>query len=184
MTPIGHTITGLAIGYLAIPRDTPPKQKAISLGVFAVLASAPDFPFPYWGHDYYPISHSLVVTTFAILLIGTFLGFKYKGRAPFTPSMLIAGALAWYSHIFLDTLYNHTAGLEVGWPLFDYRIALPVPWLSPGNRLDVFSMHNVKVAVLEMITFGPLLILAYAIKKSFVPIPPLSSTAPSTSTNN
>lgn len=160
MTPIGHTLTGLAIGYLAVPRDTPPKQKAITLGVFALLASAPDLPFPYWGHNDYRISHSLIMTTLGILLIGGFFAFKYRGRPPFTPTMLIAGAIAWYSHIFLDTLYNHAIGLEVGWPLFDYRMSWPVPWLSPGNKLDVFSMHNVKVALFEFLTFGPLLMFA------------------------
>ncbi len=167
MTPIGHTLTGLAIGYLAVPRDAPPKQTAIMLGVFALLASAPDLPFPFWGHNDYRISHSLVTTTVGIVLIGGFLAFKYKGRPPFTPTMLLAGAIAWYSHILLDSLYNHAIGLEVGWPLFDYRMAWPVSWLSPGNKHDIFSMHNVKVAVYEVLTFGPLLMLSLICKYLF-----------------
>jgi membrane-bound metal-dependent hydrolase YbcI (DUF457 family) len=176
MTPIGHTLTGLAIGYLVVPRDTPPKQKAITLGVFAILASAPDLPFPYWGHNDYRISHSLVMTTLGIVLIGGFFAIKYRGRPPFTPTMLIAGAIAWYSHILLDTMYNHAIGLEVGWPLFDYRLRLPVSWQSPGNKHAIFSMHNVKVAVYEILTFGPLLMLSILAKKYLLPLRQSSKT--------
>jgi len=172
LTPIGHTLTGLAIGYLAIPREMPRQQKTWALAVFALLASVPDLPFPYWGHNDYRISHSLVVTTFVLVIVVGILALKYKGQAPFTPSMLLAGALAWYSHILLDSFYNHAIGLEIGWPIVDYRIALPVPWLSPGNKLDIFSMHNVKVAVFEVLTFGPLLVLSIILKHlKYRPVP-------------
>lgn len=78
-------------------------------------------------------------------------------------------AIAWYSHILLDTLYNHAIGLQIFWPFSNARVALPIPWLSNGNKYDIFSMHNVKVAVFEILTFGPLLVLSYFVKKCFVP---------------
>lgn len=170
MTPIGHTLTGLAIGYLAIPRDLPRKQKLVLLGAFALAASAPDLPLPYWGHSDYRISHSLFNTTIGVAILSSILWFRFRGRRPVTWGVMLGLALAWYSHILLDTFYNHGWGLPVLWPFSDARLALPIPWLSIGNKYDIFSMHNVKVAVFEILTFGPLLVLSALIKKSFVPV--------------
>jgi hypothetical protein len=38
-------------------------------------------------------------------------------------------------------------------------------------------MHNVKVAIFEILTFGPLLMLAYLVKKCFVPLANPSDTS-------
>lgn len=164
MTPVGHTLTGLAIGYCVIPSEMHGKQKAAALAVFAILASAPDLPLPYWGHFRYDISHSIIVTTVAIAVIELFLVLKYKGQFPFTPRMLIGGTVAWYSHILLDTLYNHAIGLPILWPWGEGRVALPISWLSTGDKNHIFSFHNVRVAIFEILTFGPLLILAVAFR--------------------
>ena len=164
MTPIGHTLTGLAIGYAAIPRDVPLKQKLGYLAVFALLASLPDLPLPYWGHGGLDVSHSLVTCTVGVLVIGGLLLWKFKGRFPFTPTMILAGALCWYSHMVLDAMYSWGVGLPIAWPLGMVRLDLAVPWLHIANKADVFSMHNVRVALFELLTFGPLLLLAVAFK--------------------
>ena len=170
MTPIGHTITGLAIGYLAIPRDTPIKQMGLLLAACALLASAPDLPFPYWGHNNYPISHSIFSTALGVILLETFVWRRFHGRPPITLSVMIAMALAWYSHILLDSFYSHAIGLEVLWPFSEGRLRLPIPWLAPGDKVHIFSIFNVKVALLEILTFGPLLVLAVLVKRCFVPV--------------
>lgn len=170
MTPIGHTLTGLAIGYLAVPRDLPRKQKVVLLGAFALTASVPDLPFPYWGHSRVEISHGLIPATVGIVILGTVLWLGFRGQRPMTFGVIISLGLAWYSHIVLDSFYNHAWGLPVLWPLSNARLALPIPWLSNGNKADIFSMHNVQVAVFEILTFGPLLVLAYLVKKCFVPV--------------
>jgi hypothetical protein len=164
MTPIGHTLTGLAIGYAAIPRDTPPQQKMACLAGFALLASLPDLPLPYWGHGFLDASHSLVSCTIGVLVIGSFLLWKYKGRFPFTPTMIVAGALCWYSHMLLDSMYSWGVGLPIAWPFGMVRLALPVPWLQIADKADVLSLYNVKVAMFEILTFGPLLLLAVLVK--------------------
>jgi membrane-bound metal-dependent hydrolase YbcI (DUF457 family) len=174
LTPIGHTLTGLAIGYLAVPRDLPRKQKIILLGAFALAASAPDFPLPYWGHSDYRISHSIFTAAIGVTILNSILWLRFRGRRPVTWGVMIGLAFAWYSHILLDTFYNHAWGLPVLWPYSDARLALPIPWLSIGNKYDIFSMHNVKVAVLEVLTFGPLLIVSYLVKKCFVPVVKIS----------
>jgi membrane-bound metal-dependent hydrolase YbcI (DUF457 family) len=168
MTPIGHTLTGLAIGYTAIPRDVPTKQKFGYLAVFSLFASLPDLPLPYRGHSSFEISHSLVTCTVGVMVIGSLLLWKYKGRFPFTPMMIFAGALCWFSHILLDSMYSWGIGTPFAWPLGKARLALPVPWLHIANKTDIFSLYNVRVAIFEILTFGPLLLLAVLFKQ-FLP---------------
>jgi membrane-bound metal-dependent hydrolase YbcI (DUF457 family) len=167
MTPIGHTLTGLAIGYLGLPRDTPTKQKVLLLSSCAVLANIPDFPFSWWGHSRYDISHSLLMTTLGVVCLDAILLWRFRLKPPVTPQMLLAFALAWYSHLLLDMSYNHAKGLAIFWPWSTERVALPIPWLAVGNPRDVFSLHNVRVAFFEILTFGALLVFAILIKNRF-----------------
>jgi membrane-bound metal-dependent hydrolase YbcI (DUF457 family) len=169
MTPIGHTFTGLAIGYLAVPRATPFKPKIVLLAGFAVVASAPDLPLPYWGHFRYDISHSIFSTAVGILLLELVLAWRFRGREPVGWRVMLGLTVAWYSHLLLDTLYNHAQGLAIFWPVSDKSVALPVPWLSRGDREYLFSLHNVMVAVYEFLTFAPLVVIAYLMKKAVVP---------------
>ena len=169
MTPIGHTITGLAIGYATIPRDTPPKQKAWLLAAFALLGSAPDLPLPYWGHGRYFYSHSLFATGLGVLTLEAILAWRFRCRPPVGVSVMIGMAIAWFSHILLDSLYNHAIGMHIYWPFSDAKFALPLPWLSIGDRNNILSLHNVKVALLEILTFGPLLLLAIIVKNYGAP---------------
>lgn len=167
MTPIGHTLTGLAIGYTALPDGTSRKQKMLCLAGFSLLANLPDFPLPYWGHRDPAISHSLVTCTVGVLVIGSFLLWKFRGRFPFTPAMIVAGALCWYSHMVLDAMYSWGVGLPIAWPLGIVRLELAVPWLHIANKTDVVSMHNARVALMELLTFGPLLLLSVLTKHAF-----------------
>jgi hypothetical protein len=43
--------------------------------------------------------------------------------------------------------------------------------LSRADRDHIISWHNVNVALFELLTFGPVLVLAIAVKKSVVPEP-------------
>ena len=167
MSPVGHTLTGLAIGYLAVPRATPLKPKLALLAMFAVAANAPDLPFPYWGHERYDISHSVFSTAAGLTILLTVLVSWFRGRDPVGWRILLGLAVAWYSHLLLDTLYAHGHGLAIYWPLNNDRIAVPLSWLGRANRIDVFSLHNVRVAFFELITFGPLLVFALLAKAIF-----------------
>jgi membrane-bound metal-dependent hydrolase YbcI (DUF457 family) len=167
MTTIGHTLTGLAIGYTALPRDVPTRQKVACLAVFALLANLPDLPLPFWGHNRFDISHSLVTCTAGVVVVGSLLLGKFKGRFPFTPTMILAGALCWYSHMVLDAMYSWGIGMPIAWPFGVVRLNLAVPWLHIANKADVFSMHNVWVAIYEILTFGPLLLVAIFAKRLY-----------------
>lgn len=172
MTPIGHTLTGLAIGYAAIPRDVPTRQKVYCLAVFALLASLPDLPLPFWGGNRFDISHSIVTCTAGVVVVGSLLLWKFKGRFPFTPTMILAGALCWYSHLVLDAMYSWGLGMPIAWPFGTVRLNLAVPWLHLSDKVNVFSMHNVWVGIYEILTFGPLLLVA-VLFKHFYPRKPV-----------
>lgn len=154
MTPVGHTLMGLALGHAATPRGWSTRAHAGVLATFAVLANLPDAPLPGWGHDAYAVSHSLLVTTLAAGGLAVALAVKtaLPGR------LLAAGVAAWCSHLLLDTLYNHGQGLAVWWPVSDARLALPVPWFSTMRLDPLVSLHNLRVFAIELLCYAPLLL--------------------------
>lgn len=154
MTPIGHTLTGLAIGYAVLPSPFSPRAKAVTLGMFAILANSPDLPLPGWGHDRYNISHSIFVTMVASLLAVALAASLLRRTSYFSWPLFLGGAVAWCSHIFLDTMYNHGRGLLIGWPFGKGRVAFPVPWFSTMNRSPLFSEHNFTVWTTEALFYG------------------------------
>jgi membrane-bound metal-dependent hydrolase YbcI (DUF457 family) len=178
MTPIGHTLTGLTIGYLAIPRATPIKPKMLLLAAFAIAASVPDLPLPFWGHFRYEISHNIFSTTLGVLLLELVLVWRFRGREPVGWRVMLGLALAWYSHLLLDSMYNHGYGVAMFLPLSEQSFALPVPWLARGDREHIFSLHNVMVAVYEVLTFAPLVVMAYLVKKAVTPEPAAKTEVP------
>lgn len=161
MTPIGHTLTGLAIGYAAIPYDIPPKPKLLALGVFAFIANFPDIHI-----TRYIITHSIVVVTLAIVVIVAAIKLFARDNPYLSNRMLCGGALAWYSHLLLDSFYDRQGadGYEMFWPIRDVKLSLPIPWLLQGDKEHLFSWHNVSVAFFEVLTFGTPLLLVVALK--------------------
>lgn len=162
MTTIGHALTGLAIGYLTIPDDMPRRPKLCALAIFAFIANIPDLPL-----GRYIISHSVFTVTIAIVAGVIYSKIVFRNSPYFTNRMLLGAALAWYSHLLLDTMYNRAGeqGYEMFWPLSDARAALPIPWLLQGDKVHILSWHNVSVAFFEILTFGGLLLAAVAMKR-------------------
>jgi len=176
MTFVGHVLTGAAIGMVAMPDYPRKSQKTIHLLVFALLATVPDWPFKNWGHELYYFSHSIFINLlfiglgWVILFITPRLWKKYSLDSEtwqVSWQLMLGGSLAWLSHLLLDTFYNHGKGLMMFWPVSDARLALPVPWLAVASRpfLPV-SAGNVRIFLLEFLTFLPLVILANLIHKT------------------
>lgn len=168
MSPVGHTLTGLAIGAAAIPMDWSRRRKQVAFGCLALLANAPDLPLPDWGHERYDISHSIFTTLVGCLIVALLATWLLKLQKLFAWSLLLAGVEAWYSHLLLDTFYNHGKGLAVYWPLSDGRIALPIPWFRTLSADQVFCWRNFRVAAIEAVCYGMVLAAAWVLyrKKS------------------
>ncbi len=165
MTPVGHSLTGLAIGCLVCPASFSPRGKALTLAVFVVLANAPDLPFPGWGHVRYDISHSIFVTTLGIIVLATLLLSIPWSRRLLTPALVLGGAAAWYSHLLLDTFYRPGDGLAMFWPMSDARVALPISWFEHMNVEQLINWHNARVFAIEGVAYGTVLLLAIAIRR-------------------
>ncbi len=149
MSPVTHSLVGFAIGYAAARRDE--QRLAFALAGVA-LANLPDWPLPGWGHDAYHVSHSLALN---LLLIGiaAIVANRWLSRRQLT---LLA--TAWLSHLLLDSSYGHGQGIQIGWPLVDFRLNLPIPWLRTLDIRNPLSWRNLKVALLELATFGPVVL--------------------------
>jgi hypothetical protein len=178
MTLVGHMLTGTAIGVVTMPNYPRTRQKTIFLLVFALLATVPDWPFRNWGHAKYYVSHSIFINLLLIGIVGTILyiaprTWRKHSLIPATHSLswqvMLGGSLAWMSHLLLDTFYNHKKGLAMFWPLSSARLALPIPWLAVASRpfLPV-TTGNLRIILLDFLTFFPLVIFAIIIRKTFI----------------
>ncbi len=154
MTPVGHSLMGVTIAVVCLPSKLSKTASFLGLTNFVVLANLPDAPLPGWGHDRYGISHSVFVNV--ALIAGLVLVLR---RAwPRLWRVFAGGAVAWLSHLLLDTLYNHGRGLAMFWPMSQARLVLPVPWFSILHDFPPsLNSHNLRVFGVEILVYGALL---------------------------
>src|SRR5262245_59028329 len=120
MTSVGHTLVGIAIGTFCVPPEASTRWKARYFVAFMVLPNVPDLPFPFWGHDRYDISHSLVVNLLLCLILLTLLTWHPHSRRSIGSGKVLGGGMcAWLSHLVLDSFYNHGRGVAIFWPVSD-----------------------------------------------------------------
>jgi membrane-bound metal-dependent hydrolase YbcI (DUF457 family) len=164
MSPVGHSIIGLAFAAVALP---PARGRKWQIGLavaFVAIANLPDWPIPNWGHDRYDISHSIYVNLILIVLaVSVWWAIPlFKSSVRFRCMLLGAGA--WLSHLLLDSFYNHGQGIAIFWPFSDGRLNLSIPWF---NTLDLtqsaISRHNLSVYLIEFVAYLPVLIIAIII---------------------
>lgn len=165
MTPVGHTLTGIAIGAACMPKEKPARWKAIYLGVCAFLAYIPDLQLPYWGHGaHYYVSHSLFSNLMLILVcLLPFLFSKPLRTKVGSGWAITSGALAWISYLLLDTFYNTGTGLMMFWPLSDARLSLAMPWFSVVT--EYFSLRTLNIVLIETAFYGGILAMVALIRK-------------------
>ncbi len=168
MTPTGHILTGVSIGVLCLPQGASRKRTAGHLLAFAVLATVPDFPLPKWGHDKYLISHSIFVNLLIIGFVVTILAMLPSARKWISGWPVVAsGAIAWLSHLLLDSFYNHGLGVAIFWPFSHARLALPIPWFSVMTASPLaLTPENMRIFLIELASYLPLLLVAIVIRRA------------------
>ncbi|MEM9185278.1 MAG: metal-dependent hydrolase [Planctomycetota bacterium] len=166
MTPIGHSLTGVAVALAALePRATRRATRRVTLKLVALgvtAANVPDLPLPGWGHDRYQVSHSVFV---AAAVLG---GIAVAGVAAPSWRNALGGwrayavlAVAWLSHLLLDTFYNHGRGVALLWPVSDARLALPIPWFATaGGVPPPPNWHTLRVLLIEAFCYGAVVAIA------------------------
>jgi hypothetical protein len=173
MTSVGHALTGIAIGIVCKPKNTSTKWTIIHLTIFAFLANIPDLPFPNWGHARYDISHSIFVTLLLITILVICLTFRRKMMQHIGGWQVIGGgALAWLSHLLLDSFYNHGYGIAIFWPFSKARLTLPIPWFSVVPSIPPpFTWPIIQILLIEFVSYFPLVLLAIGLRKVFMRLP-------------
>ena len=166
MSPVGHSIVGLAFAAVALPRDGNRKRLVILPIAFIALASLPDWPIPSWGHARYDISHSIFVNISLVGAVMLLWCMMPLFRSFVGARCLWLGAAAWLSHLMLDSFYNHGHGVAIYWPFSDARLNFAIPWF---NTLDpsqsIASPHNLSVYAIEFMAYLPIMILAVGFRK-------------------
>lgn len=177
-SPIGHTLTGLAIGRLAQPNDFRETFRWLLFAAFASNAPDLDFIAGIVGASginsvHRGPSHSIVAAIVFSILMATILGRWWQHRRRiFWTSLALYG-----SHLFLDMCTY--SGIPLLWPLSAELYSLPVAILvgidhgNPGASVDQFlwhiiSLRNLRPLVLELVLFAPLLLIALRLRASEV----------------
>ena len=166
MTQVGHSLTGLTIGLMCLPKDRSIRWRLYYFMSFIVLANIPDIPIKYWGHDRYGISHSLFVNLLFITMLFILLGvLKHIRTAIGNYRVMIGATFAWLSHLLLDTLYNHGNGLAMFWPFSQGHLALPVPWFSVvPNSPPPFTGQHLRIYLIEWMAYFPFLLVVLGLR--------------------
>jgi membrane-bound metal-dependent hydrolase YbcI (DUF457 family) len=160
-TPIGHFLTGAAIG-TALSRGSDVLRTA-AIGALAAVAADFDFlpglMLGHLSHFHHQQSHSIMFALFAALLA---MLFAKEGRSRWA----VLVGLAYASHLALDLLTFDDSpphGIPIFWPwsaeVFQSPVTLfpNVPW---GGGF-VLSAHNVNLLVRELGFLGPLFLGAF-----------------------
>ena len=163
MTTVGHSLTGIAIAALTLPQAQSRRWYFFIGAGFVFFANLPDYPLPGWGHNSYLVSHSVFVTALLAALLGLLLLWP-TFQAGVGKRVLVAWSAAWFSHMLLDSMYNHGQGIAVFWPLSDAHLAMPVSWFET-IRLPAKSEHNLRVFAIEAMVFGAALIICVALRR-------------------
>ncbi len=157
MTFVGHCMTGVAIGLVLIPQHFSRRQLLAGLAGCAVAANLPDLEVPYWGHANYGVSHSIFVNAALILaLVGAAALLVRLWGLKVSWKLIAAWAVAWLSHMLLDSFYNHGLGVRIFWPFSNAALVLPIPWFHTINLHKSFwSWYNMSAFLSEFCFYLP-----------------------------
>jgi len=165
MSPVGHSLIGLAFASVALSPSQTRKWKFGLLVSFVALASLPDWPIPNWGHDQYRVSHSVYVNLALIGFVLLLWGAVPYFRSRVTLRCFMLGAGAWLSHLLLDSFYNHNLGIAIYWPFSEGRLNFSMPWFDTLDLTQsAVSPHNLSVYAIEFVAYFPVLIIVVAIQ--------------------
>jgi hypothetical protein len=162
VTPVGHSLTGLALGVLGAPRRASTRARLAYAAIFVVLPNTPDLPLPGWGHSEYAISHSLLANAALVALTARLVAASPRLLAHAGgPRGLACAALAWMSHLLLDAFYNHHKGVAIYWPFSDAHLDLGMPWFRTLHRPRL-DAPTARILVVEAVFYGMVLLAAVA----------------------
>ena len=163
MTTVGHSLTGLSIAVLTLPKGRSLIWYLLIGQFFVFFANVPDFPLPGWGHDSYQISHSVFLTALLASMMATLLLLP-KFNEQVGAKVMFFWSITWLTHMVLDALYSHGNGIGIFWPLSDAHLILPISWFDTLSWPPV-SEHNRRVFAIEIAVYGTVLAMCIAARR-------------------
>lgn len=158
-TPVGHALAGVATAWIF-------RKRAGLVLTCALAAVVPDVDLLFRAHRSY--THS--VGAVAIVGLATWLVMR---RRPHTLSSTLAITAAYSSHLLLDWLGKDSsspAGLMALWPFSSRFYISGLDLFREVSRrywnLDEFILGNLNTLGWELLVFGPIVALAWALRKN------------------
>ena len=164
MTTIGHSLSGISIAVLTLPRGRSLLWYVVAGHLFVFFANIPDYPFPGWGHDAYQVSHSVFLGALLASLIGL-LRLIPEVSTRVSKTMFLAFSAAWLTHMPLDSIYSHGHGIGIFWPFSDAHLAMPIPWFDTLTWPPK-TAHNLRVFQVETVVYGLVLAVCVWFRRS------------------
>ncbi len=171
-SPLAHAMAGAIVAWAAErlpPRIRPiPRATAATLGAGALLAVAPDIDLLYVSL-HRTVTHSITAVAFTTIVVAAVTRWV-TGRTNWGLAA-VCGA-AYGSHLVLDWLgedLNLPRGIQVLWPLSDQWFLSGWDVFRSTQRARPLSLpsmlYNLRTAIQELLTLGPLLILLWMTKR-------------------
>lgn len=162
MTFVGHTLTGLSIAALCVPRRWRRPAKGAFLAAFALLATVPDWP----TFEKYAVRHSIFVNLGLMAVpVAVLAAWKWLRARIGGWRVILCGAAAWLSHLLMDSLYSTGAGVPILWPVSKFRLDLPIAWFVTMHPGEGLSRHNLRVWAVEALFYGALLLACVLLRR-------------------
>jgi len=164
VTTVGHSLTGLSIAVLTLPQGRSLMWYLLVGHFFVFFANVPDFPLSGWGHASYQVSHSVFVTAMLAAGLALLLLSIPQFRNGVGGRIVFYWCIAWFSHLVLDSMYNHGDGIGILWPFSDAHLVLPVPWFETLTW-PPFTAHNRNVFLIELGVYGTVFSLCLLLRR-------------------
>ena len=164
MTTIGHSLSGLSIAVLTLPRGRSLLWYVVAGHLFVFFANIPDLPFPGWGHDAYQISHSIFLAALLVSFVGL-LRLIPEVSTRVSATMFLAFSAAWLTHMPLDSIYSHGHGIGIFWPFSEAHLAMPIPWFDTLTWPPK-TAHNLRIFQIETVVYGLILVGCILFRRS------------------
>ena len=148
MTTVGHSLTGLSIAVLTLPKGKSLLWYLLVGHFFIFFANVPDFPLPGWGHASYQVSHSIFLTG----LLASFLALLLL-HPRFNEQVGAKVVLFWSIN-----------GIGIFWPISDAHLVLPLPWFETLTW-PPFTEHNRSVFGIELAFYGTVLAFCLLVRR-------------------
>jgi len=172
-SPLGHSLAGLAAGWLSdpVPAHSPRSRPAgalTSIGLWcAFVAAIPDADLLV-PHIHRTATHSITATAFILIITAAVTG-KVTGRPNWRIAVALAAAHA--SHLLLDWLGTDRfppPGLQLFWPFSDHFYISGLDLFPPVERRllrpEALGI-NAWAAMWEVLITGPVVAVGWYVRR-------------------